>query len=1680
MSNASIDVSPTSGPVTFLFCDLVGSTELLARLGNEASEEARRRYFAALREAIFVTFGEEVKGLGDGLMAAFRSSPSDALACAAAIHAGMGLLNREQPPVRLQVRIGIATGEAVWAAEERDWFGLAVNTAARLCAATEPDQVLIAASGTAALAGRARPLGDRMLKGLADPVPTWEAIDAALLQDPALPLAVGVREGPGFADRPAEVGQLRKIVGGCESAGRYQRAGTLLIVGDAGVGKTRLVRQVLTTMRQPDTVVLYGRASLSDADPLAAVREAVRGYVAGLTEMQLDGVLSVCGPDVASVVPAVRLRRPDLPVLVAADPRLLSRALAAVVEYAARTAAVVVVIDDLHHAGGPVVDALEELAVTVPGRVLVVGVGRPDGSLWTATAARLRVWPVLDVGPVERSTTCELLADCSDLETESVDEIQRRSAGHVGTIVDIADRLRRTDPVASAAAISAGSGPYRGLAPFLEDDADYFFGRTGLIDAVVDRLGVNRVIGILGVSGSGKSSLARAGLVPRLRADTSADAWQVVVMTPGRSPFTALASALSGLPHVADTVAAVDARLRESVDGLDAIGRTLAPGRQDRLLVVVDQLEELFTEATSEDRKAFADLLCHAAMAPGGPVSLCVTLRADFYGRLTDLPVLAAAVHANHVLVGSMSATEIRDAVELPSAVSGYRLEPGLADAFVQDASGQVGALPLLSHALRETWRRRHGRTLTLAGYRDAGRLQGAISRTADRSLDALDGPDRDRARQLFLRLVTPGEGSSDTRRQVDRTELSEDLNRLVDHFVAARLVTVDDSSVQIAHEALITEWPRLRNWLDEDREGLRSQRHLTDTAATWAIRQHDPAELYRGARLQAANDLVANGRASLNETEAAFLAASTQRQRASARRTRRVVVGLALLTVLSAVAAGFAVQSQRRARSQQREAETQKAAADAQRVEADRQRGLAVTGQAAAKDSATKAETANTGSQLTTLASRSLSLRSSQRDLAALLAVEAYKRRPDAVSKSALFGSFTIEPGFLGYLLPDGAKSLEGISIPGSTDVLLASFKVGDLSPGPIQRIDLFTGKVSLQLDTLPLDGPYGLEIEVGGNGKYAAFSTQQNDRLLAGVFDLSTGHLVGPPIRLPEFRPGITVDPTGSTVWLPTDSIGQQTAFDTRTGAVVATIAGIALLPANRPYETAGVVTYGPDGKIFIGSLGDRLRVFDPRTFAQLDEIPVPLYSTAGLIKISADGSFLVARGIHYDFSKGNDTRDVQSGVVARIDLRTKSTVWQVSGSEFPYGECFSFAFDEPTGRLWCGNYFGLIHERSLTTGAKTGRELSNQHGWIQQLSVVPTSQGRILVGFGNNSGSVARWQIDGGGAIGQPVAAGHTVIGQFDDGKTLLVAQPNGGVAPFDQSYAMWDSVADKEGPAIPPFAFARVNHNSVVGTFADNFEVGSYNLETQKRFSFPVDFRAGPTASAGTADGAYVAIGFADGHASVWENATGRLITTVTQTINGQPVEVGQVALSDDHSRLFIAGSGFWIYELPSGKEVGRIAQPALAGVTAGAGRLIVANINGTLALYDPTTAQKVQELPPSIGFMGQRSLSSDGNTLLGEGNDGSVSLYDLPTGSRLGDPFRPADALGGPISLRGDGMRASTMGPTGTVGVLWDLNPDHWVSAACALAGRNLTQQEWTTYVGDLGLYRLTCPDFAPA
>lgn len=261
-------------------------------------------------------------------------------------------------------------------------------------------------------------------------------------------------------------------------------------------------------------------------------------------------------------------------------------------------------------------------------------------------------------------------------------------------------------------------------------------------------------------------------------------------------------------------------------------------------LVVVDQFEELFTLCHDPaERAEFIDLLLT------GGARVVVAVRADFYGRCAEHRALADALRDATLLVGPMTRAQLREAVVGPATAERLIVERSLTARVVADVADEPGGLPLMAHALREVWRRRRGRTLTVAAYEAVGGVQGAISHTAEEVFTGFTADRARTARALLLRLVAPGDGTQDTRRPVTRAELgtSEETAVVLEQLVAARLLTAGTTTVELAHEALISSWPRLRGWIDEDRERLRLHRRLTDAARMWEELGRDPGALYRG-----------------------------------------------------------------------------------------------------------------------------------------------------------------------------------------------------------------------------------------------------------------------------------------------------------------------------------------------------------------------------------------------------------------------------------------------------------------------------------------------------------------------------------------------------------------------------------------------------------------------------------------------------------------------------------------------------------------------------------------------------------------------------------------------------------------------------------------------------------------
>ncbi len=654
--------------------------------------------------------------------------------------------------------------------------------------------------------------------------------------------------------------------------------------------------------------------------------------------------------------------------------------------------------------------------------------------------------------------------------------------------------------------------PYRGLARFEAGDSGLFFGREQLTADLVDLLRRRRFAAVFGPSGSGKSSLLRAGLIPVLRQaqEPGLRPAAIRILTPGERPAHSHASLLT------------PASPGDGGAGADTV-------------VIVDQFEEVFTLChDAAERARFIDLLL-TARRPESRLRVLLAVRGDFYGRCAEHRDLADALRDANLLAGAMSPAELRDAVVKPATAAGLSVERALTARLVKEVADAPGGLPLLSHALLETWRRRRGKTLTMAGYEAAGCLDGAIAKTAEKVYAGFTEGQAAAARRVLLRLVVPGDGTPDTRRPVERAELPglgrDDTAQVVEALAGARLLTLDGDTVEMAHEALITAWPRLRGWIEEDRERLRVHRNLTEAAHTWQELGREEGALFRGSRLAAAREHFGGApREDLTDVEHAFLDAGRDHEQKGRRRYRLVLTAVTTALCLALVAAGLAVGQWQ-------------SAVTAQRLAQSRQ-----------------------------LAAQSGALLDSEPDLASLLAVHAYRTSPTREAAAALFAAAALP---LRKRLTGGTEPVDSLTLSADGHTLAAQSRDGtvriwDLPGGRLRHT--FTGHDSGEVAAFSPDGRT-LAVATGG---------------VVRMWDPVTGRKLG-NLTIPggAIR-GIAFSPDGRTV--AAVSATTVRVWDVTTGRKRHGFTG---------HPTPESVAFGPDGRTVAAvSLGGLVRVWDVAT--------------------------------------------------------------------------------------------------------------------------------------------------------------------------------------------------------------------------------------------------------------------------------------------------------------------------------------------------------------------------------------------------------------------------------------------------------------------------------------------------
>ena len=519
--------------------------------------------------------------------------------------------------------------------------------------------------------------------------------------------------------------------------------------------------------------------------------------------------------------------------------------------------------------------------------------------------------------------------------------------------------------------------PYKGLRPFAEADAIDFFGREALVAQIIDRLNEDHAaanfLAVVGPSGSGKSSVVQAGVLPRLRQGDVADTsdWFIADLAPGGAPIANLANALLSVSTV--PLPMLERRLQDKETGLAwAVDKILADSEQARLLIFIDQFEEIFTSVDDDaTRQHLLRLLIHAVQE-SSDVYVIVTIRADFFDKPLMYEGIGELIQSRTQVVLPLTAAEIEEVIVGPAKRVGLQVDRDLIAAIVADVREEPGALPLLQYALTELFEWREGNHLTLEAYEKSGRLQGALARRAQQVYDPLPDDVQDVTRQLFLRLVTLGEGTEDTRRRVKRSELlalGEDrttVNQILDEFGKYRLLTFDsdlatrEPTVEIAHEALIREWEQLRQWLDKSRNDIRLQRTLNQAAQEWDNRDRKDSFLLFSGRLLQYREWAQETSLKLTELEREYLQASIaeqerreaiereqqERERALQERvlvrTRQIAIVMGIAVLITIGLTLFSFRQSEIAQQESQNAQVARATSDANAVAAQRQLEIA------------------------------------------------------------------------------------------------------------------------------------------------------------------------------------------------------------------------------------------------------------------------------------------------------------------------------------------------------------------------------------------------------------------------------------------------------------------------------------------------------------------------------------------------------------------------------------------------------------------------------------------------------------------------------------------------------------------------------------------------------------------
>lgn len=1190
--------------------------------------------------------------------------------------------------------------------------------------------------------------------------------------------------------------------------------------------------------------------------------------------------------------------------------------------------------------------------------------------------------------------------------------------------------------------------PYRGLACYQPEHVDWFYGREAMVDAALARLDDSCLpLFIVGASGAGKSSLLRAGVIPAVLEGRLPGIRRYLLMTPGDDPCQELADQFADLIEIAaDELATsfVDSPLRAAEVLRREIGAGTDGDESGGLLLAVDQFDELFTKCPDEaSRRAFMwALRALAEPADGQPrLLVAVTMRADFYAQASNYIELGKVLERNQIVVGPMTEAELDRAIAGPADRAGLTIEPGLVDLLLRDflptGAGELaaehnhGVLPMLSQALLVIWEQRRRRTLTVQSYRDIGGIRKVIAASAEEAFSALDSHDRDLARMIFLRLVHIDDRMADARRRVPLEELQPDgmiekTAAVVGQFVAHRLLTVGADGVEISHDALLREWPRLRAWLDADRIGLRVRLQVDNAARRWQEEQRDDALLYQGTQLETARgwaDDPSHTR-ELTELERDFLAASTARQTAAhhaeRRRVRRrwaLASIVSVLILVASVLSGYVI---------------------AQSRAAQRERDIA---------------------QSVQLAEQANLFRTSDVSLSMQLGLEAYRISPTPQARASLLDAAAVPAGTR---LLDSRQVLQTVAVaPGgrwlATSGVDGRIRLWDLSDRRRPRLvgSPLTGPTDTVFsvafspdDRLLAEGgadrvvrlwnvanpahPAPIAVLAGPTNTVYSVAFSPNGRILAAggadnvvrLWDMSNAahpRPIGAPLRgFTGFVQSVVFSPNGQL--LAAGSADRTVRLWSMADPAHPILLGG---PLTGPTAKVFSVAFSPDGRTLAEGSADRLvRLWNVADPGQPRVLGAPLAAATGWINaVAFDGTanFLAAAG--------------SDNVVRLWDLSTRTVI-----ETLPHpGPITGLAFTDQGRTLATSAADGVVRLWSVP-----GPLINDRTGPVYSLSY--SAHGSILaVSSGHQPNTVELWDTRN---PRRPTPFGAPVTDPVGDSPYVgsLGVSPNGrilAIGCLDGSVQLWN-IADPRHP--------------------DLIKVLRAATQLVESFTF-------------SPDGNVLAAGGDDKVVRLWD-VRRPADATLLATLTGPGNYVYGVTFSAD-GELLAAGSAddkTWVWDVSTPTRPRRL--PMLTGFSSYVlapdfsphGRLLaVGSADKTVRLWDLSNPEHPVSLGPPLtaatNYVYSVAFTPDGHTLVAGSTDHTVLLWDVST------PRRPA--LLGALSAATDSVFVVVVSPDGhTVAAgtadqtvrLWTIDPGIAAAEICAVAGDPITRQEWAQYI----------------